>query len=624
MKDRTTEVDAKSGLVPDGLEASGTINLTNDTDTSPQPFQNTVSQAATPSALLDFRILESGTDTVTYPQGFGPYELIQEIARGGMGVVFKAKQKGLDRIVALKMILGLQEYGNNAQRFKEEARAIAALDHPNVVPIFDIGEIGGRMYFTMPFISGPSLKAMVEKTGLPPIPRAMSLFIQITAGMAQAHRQGIMHRDLKPANVLVDSDGRPRVADFGLAKRAGDSERINITGTGQLMGTPAYMSPEQARDSKDVTPSTDVYSLGAILYFLLTGRAPFVGDTIPDLLIQVVSATPQAPKEVNPAVPDDVSALCMKCLAKLPGDRFPDAIALSDAMAPLADRYLSRSGVQVTPLSSSLLDSVSVGGATTLPSTSPDLPAPPQQPSKPAWLWLALPLLLLIGGAAAVAFWPRGEGKKSDQPIAGVTDPNAKPADPKPDVLPPPGGDPQPKVAAVVDDRTWPEPKADFRLTVDMVANAKKDAAGVVRLKNGSLLELNLKPEVDCWVYVFVVEQDDAAILLFPNKYENDNRLRGGITRVIPSEPNYGLQATPTEGPGVERVRVIASTVKLPDLPAGKVVGHFQQFADNVQKSNLSLAVRGIRGIEPVAQPNKVLVKKKSELAEAEVKFRVD
>ena len=197
------------------------------------------------------------------PQAFGKYELVGEIARGGMGVVYRARQHGLDRVVALKMILGKGADPEGARRFLQEARAAAAIDHPNVVPIYDIGEGDGKPYFTMAFVDGPNLRAFVETRGVPSVATTVSLFAQIVAGVAHAHRQGIIHRDLKPANVLIDRDGRPRVTDFGLAKRT--EVDTQLTATGQVVGTPQYMAPEQARDSKDVGPPADVYALGAIL-----------------------------------------------------------------------------------------------------------------------------------------------------------------------------------------------------------------------------------------------------------------------------------------------------------------------------------------------------------------------
>ncbi|MGL4423954.1 MAG: serine/threonine-protein kinase, partial [Gemmataceae bacterium] len=267
------------------------------------------------------------------PCEFGPYEIVSEIARGGMGVVYKARQKGLDRYVALKMVLSNQLNSPNARmRFLQEARSAASLDHPNVVAIHDAGEIDGKLFFTMAFVEGTNLRQYVQDQDGLKLSRAMDLFFAIVAAVGHAHENGIIHRDLKPANVLIDREGRARVTDFGLAKKTNDEQEITVAG--QVFGTPAYMAPEQARNSKDVGPPADVYALGALLYFLLTGRAPFVADSVAELLVKAVTEPPMPLQSLNPNVPADVQAVALKCLSKPPGERYRDANELKRALEP--------------------------------------------------------------------------------------------------------------------------------------------------------------------------------------------------------------------------------------------------------------------------------------------------
>ncbi len=262
-------------------------------------------------------------DKVRY---FGDYELLEEIARGGMGVVYKARQANLNRIVALKMILAGQFAGEeDVQRFYTEAEAAASLDHPGIVPIFEIGEHAGQHYFSMGYIEGESLAQRVADGPLPP-QEAAELVKKICDAMAYAHERGVIHRDLKPANILIDSNGQPKVTDFGLAKKTeADS---GLTGTGQILGTPAYMPPEQASGKTDVGPLADVYSLGAILYCLLTGRPPFQASSPMDTLLQVLDQEPVAPRTQNPQVSGDLDTICLKCLSKSPAKRYESAAEL--------------------------------------------------------------------------------------------------------------------------------------------------------------------------------------------------------------------------------------------------------------------------------------------------------
>jgi WD40 repeat protein/tRNA A-37 threonylcarbamoyl transferase component Bud32 len=280
----------------------------------------------------------------------GEYEVLDEIARGGMGIVFKARQQKLGRIVALKMILAgrLADQGD-VERFQREARAAARLKHPHIVPVHETGEYEGRHYFTMDFVDGPSLAHVIREASLPPR-RAAEVLRVVADAVHCAHQQGTIHRDLKPANVLLNEDGQPHITDFGLAKvleNIDDDSRSELTATGQILGTPSYMAPEQAAGKPAlVGPASDVYSLGAILYACLTGRAPFVAESPVDTLLQVMKREPVSPRELNPAVPKDLETICLKCLNKEPHKRYGTAQELADDLA----RYLEGRPVLARPV----------------------------------------------------------------------------------------------------------------------------------------------------------------------------------------------------------------------------------------------------------------------------------
>ena len=259
--------------------------------------------------------MTAGNRAGTRIRYFGDYELLSEIARGGMGVVYKARQVNLNRIVALKMILaGQLASDEDVKRFYTEAEAAANLDHPGIVPIFEIGEHDGQHYFSMGFIEGHSLADRVKDGPLPPTDAA-SIVRKISEAIAYAHEKGVIHRDLKPANVLMDVSGEPKVTDFGLARKL--EQDSGLTRTGAVMGTPSYMPPEQAAGKTDeVGPLADVYFLGAILYCLLTGRPPFQASNPLDMLLQVMEREPVTPTLLNPLVPRDLETICLKCLQK--------------------------------------------------------------------------------------------------------------------------------------------------------------------------------------------------------------------------------------------------------------------------------------------------------------------
>jgi tetratricopeptide (TPR) repeat protein/predicted Ser/Thr protein kinase len=273
------------------------------------------------------------------------YEILKELGRGGMGVVYQARQTSVNRVVALKMILAGSHAGEQElQRFLTEAEAVAALQHPNIVQLYEFGEHDGLPYFTLEFVPGGNLADKLHGLSQPPR-EAARLAEQLARAMQAAHGRGIVHRDLKPANVLLAEDGTPKIADFGLAKKVnGDS---GLTATGAIMGTPSYMAPEQAGgECKHVGPAADVYALGAILYEMLTGRPPFLAASPLETVQQVLTSEPVPPSHLHPKLPRDLETICLKCLQKKPGQRYAGAEALADDLG----RFLAGEPIRARPV----------------------------------------------------------------------------------------------------------------------------------------------------------------------------------------------------------------------------------------------------------------------------------
>jgi DNA-binding beta-propeller fold protein YncE len=286
------------------------------------------------------------------PPAFGDYELLAEIGRGGMGIVYQARQVSLNRLVALKMVLaGGQAGPEELVRFRGEAETVARLHHPNIVQIHAVGEHEGRPYLVLEFVEGGSLAGRLNGTPSPP-KLAAHLVERLARAMQAAHEQGIVHRDLKPANVLLAATGLPKITDFGLAKRLDDA--AGPTQTGAILGTPSYMAPEQAAGAASrrqagavrVGPAVDIYALGAILYELLTGRPPFKAATNLDTLLQVLADDPVPPRRLQSKVPRDLETICLKCLRKEPNKRYTSGKALAEDLG----RFLQGKPIVARPV----------------------------------------------------------------------------------------------------------------------------------------------------------------------------------------------------------------------------------------------------------------------------------
>src|SRR5438876_322098 len=272
---------------------------------------------------------EKAAHAATMLMDFGDYELLEQIGRGGQGVVFRARQKSLNRIVALK-IIGLGHWATEAhlKRFRLEAEAAAKLEHPGIVPIHEVGERDGSCYFSMKFVEGGQLDEVVKQTPMS-IRQAAELIAKVARTVHYAHEHGILHRDIKPGNILLDAKGEPLLTDFGLVRLV--EAESTITRTREALGTPSYMAPEQAAgEQRKLSNATDVYGLGAVLYQLLTDHPPFAGGTTYETIKLLLDTEPRQPRALNPKIDRDLSTICLKCLEKDPQRRYPSALALAE------------------------------------------------------------------------------------------------------------------------------------------------------------------------------------------------------------------------------------------------------------------------------------------------------
>src|SRR5690348_6831429 len=283
-------------------------------------------KASNSSAALHKRKKPDQPETFT---DFGDYELLEVIGRGGQGVVYRARQKSLNRTVALKIIaLGHWASEAHLKRFRREAEAAASLDHSGIDPIYEVGERDGSCYFSMKLVEGGQLDEVTQHEPMP-IRQAVELIAKIARTVHYAHEHGILHRDIKPGNILLDQKGEPHLTDFGLARLV--ETESTVTRTQEVLGTPSFMAPEQAVGNNEaVTSVADVYGLGAVLYHLLTGQPPFAGGTTYETIKLLLDTEPRPPRQLNPKIDRDLSTICLKCLEKDPKRRYSSALALAE------------------------------------------------------------------------------------------------------------------------------------------------------------------------------------------------------------------------------------------------------------------------------------------------------
>jgi serine/threonine protein kinase len=456
------------------------------------------------------------------PVTLGDYEVLMELGRGAMGIVYKARQKSLGRLVAFKMVLNAQIHPTSLERFKLEARSAAALDHPGIVPLFDQGEVEGQPYYTMAFVEGDSLSGMVKKQGPLPPRRAALLLSQVADAVAYAHERGIIHRDLKPDNVLVDRQGHPRITDFGLARRLEDSP--NLTAAGSIMGTPSYMAPEQAQGVSELTPAVDVYALGAMLHAVLVGQSPFSGGSVYEVLLKVTQEPPPPLRQINPALPEALERIVLRCLEKNPLQRYSSAAALADDLRAWLDS-LGKGDYATAPVTQNDI-SLPTGQASAMPQGSQltptaEIPAPGRPRSRKRRVLVVAGALLVFAIGLGVVGW-RLRGSKGD-------------------------------------DTAWEKPvRQDFELKVSL-PGLSPDSKGIYPVKANGKVSFVIESPHDVHVGIWSL-QADGVQQLFPNEDEKDTLIRAGKSRVIPGNNLYTIEFTPADQ--VEFFRIVATTAK--------------------------------------------------------------
>ena len=315
-----------------GLLADEPVAGVDSSDAAPKAFgaaKAGSAKADDPARLASSRQVGTTARPAKMLGDFGDYELLEEIGRGGQGIVYRARQKSLNRTVALKVI-GLGHWATEAhlKRFRREAESAASLEHPCIVPIYEVGERDGSCYFSMKFVEGGQLDLVAKREAMP-VRRAAELIAKVARTVHYAHEHHILHRDIKPGNILLDQQGEPHLTDFGLARLV--ETESTVTRTMEVLGTPSYMAPEQAvGNNAAITSATDVYGLGAVLYQLLTGHPPFAGGTTYETVRLVLDTEPRQPRLLNPKVDRDLATICLKCLEKDPQRRYSSALALAE------------------------------------------------------------------------------------------------------------------------------------------------------------------------------------------------------------------------------------------------------------------------------------------------------
>jgi predicted Ser/Thr protein kinase len=504
------------------------------------------------------------------PVILGDYEIVAELGRGAMGVVYQARQRSLGRLVALKMVLNTQVNPGMLERFKQEARSAATLDHPGIVPLFEFGEADGQPYYTMAFVEGDTLSGLVRGQGPLPPARAAHLLAQVADAVACAHERGIIHRDLKPDNVLVDRQGHARITDFGLARRLEDGP--NLTAPGSVMGTPSYMAPEQAQGLTELTPAVDVYALGAMLHAVLAGQSPFSGTSVYEVLLKVTREPPPPLRQVKADLPEALERIVLRCLEKDPARRYASAADVAaDLRAWLASepgepRALARGGERPRDLAE----------------PTERIAAPPRA-GRGRRLVLAGVVLLLAAGA--VLGWHLYQRSTNSQ---------ANPEEV--------GGE-------------WPRPaRQDFPLTVSL-EGVRPDAKEIYRLSAGQPVRIVIESPRDVYVVVSTTDENGNPIQLFPNEWEKDNLVRAGVRRTIPGTDEYDIPAAPASR--VEFIRVVATTEKPAPLP-GKLFGGGFALFEGKDRQRWERQRRGL-----MLQPRKQVKKAEGLVSEAILPYHV-